>query len=453
MRCRLIAFATMALTVTTAYGVTLDLGGAIARALQTDPRIAEQQHLVRAAEALVQEATASNGLRIEINTFLGLAPGLEGGIFTNNSNTCGIGGCTLRNDAGSLDGVGAWAGLEFTLIKPLYTFGKIEHYTAAASGQVAIREGNVALQRAATSRQVVQAYYGYLAARDATGLLADVDARITSAVELAQRWIEEGREGIILSDLYSLQTGQGIVRHNLAQAHSIEQIAYQGLRLLTGVAPDEVLEVADRYNRPVRFELEPIDVLQRRAIRQRPEMGQLEAGLHARRALVEAKRAEKLPNIYAGLVGGVSVSSGRDDLKNPHVYDPFNYIAATPVVGMQWSWSGGVQAARIAREQAELDALLDKAAFARQGIPYEVTEWRYRVVALQVAVRELASASRSARRWMLAVYADFEAGFEDAREVFDAFQAYVLAHAEYISAVNDHNVGVAELRRVTGDAL
>lgn len=451
MRGRSTVLATLLLTASVAHGVTLDLDAAVARALSADPRIEEQQNLVRAARALVDEALGSGGLRLDVNAFVGLAPGVDGGLFADGATVCGP-TCALRSDAGHPDGIGAWAGLEFTLIKPLFTFGKIEHYAAAARGQVAIREGDVALQRAATAQQVAQAYYGYLVARDAAALLADVDARIGNALTLAQGWIDNDRGGVVLSDIYALQTGQGLVRHNLAQARAVEGIALDGLRLLTGVAPGEPLEVAERYSRPVRIELEPLETLQQRALAQRPEMRQLEAGLRARRALVEAKRAEQRPNLYAGVVGSLAMSSGRDHLDNPHIYDPFQHVGATPVVGMQWAWSGNVQAARIAGAQAELDALLDKAAFARQSIPFEVAQWRHRVVALQTAVVELAQASRAGRRWMLAVYADFEAGFEDAREVFDAFQGYVLIHAEYLSAVNDFNVGVAELRRVTGDA-
>ena len=62
----------------------------------------------------------------------------------------------------------------------------------------------------------------------------------------------------------------------------------------------------------------------------------------------------------------------------------------------------------------------------------------------------MAQASRSGRRWMLASYADFEAGVEKSERVIAAFQGYALAHSDYLTTVNDYNMQVAELLRVSG---
>jgi len=48
--------------------------------------------------------------------------------------------------------------------------------------------------------------------------------------------------------------------------------------------------------------------LQQRAISDRPEMAQVEAGLKARRALVAAKNSDSYPNIYTGIGGSFAYS-------------------------------------------------------------------------------------------------------------------------------------------------
>jgi len=136
-----------------------------------------------------------------------------------------------------------------------------------------------------------------------------------------------------------------------------------------------------------------------RALERRPEMAQLEAGLRARRALVKAKRAEARPDIYAGVVGSLSYAPNRDRLDNPYIYDLFNHVGATPVIGIRWQLASGVQPARVARAQAELEALVSKAAFAREGIPFQVAEAWHQAQAGRRVVRALEAASRSARRW------------------------------------------------------
>ena len=144
-------------------------------------------------------------------------------------------------------------------------------------------------------------------------------------------------------------------------------------------------------------------------------------------------------------------SPGRDRLDNPYIADPFNDYGATPIIGIQWKWASGVQAARVVQAQAELDALVEKSGFARRGIPFEVAEQYHQVQAYYQAVQKLKQASRSARRWMVSSYADFEAGIEDAENALTAFQGYVLTYSEYLKTVNDYNMHVVRLRYVSGE--
>ncbi len=449
---RLITVVLLSALTLPAAAVTVDLEGAIGRALETDPRISESEHLVDVARALLQEATGSDDTFLDLNMFLAIAPEADG-FYSNGRNSCTSLPCSLATNGDEIDGLSPWADLKFKLIKPLLTFGKIENYTDAAQGNVDVKRGDVRLQRIQTRMQVTRAYFGYLTARDSRHLLEDLLNRVSKAQEQMQAALDEGRGTQKLSDLYALQTGAGFLRKGLAQAQAIEATALAGLRLLTGIAEPEPLEVADRHIRPVPLpkEGQTLDVWQEQALRERTEVAQLEAGLRARRALVEAKKAEQRPNVYVGIVGSAAYASERERIDNPQIYDPFNHAGVTPMVGMQWSWAGGVQSARIAQAEAELNALVDKQSFARIGIPFEVAERYNRVRAGRQAVDDMADASRAGRRWMLAAYADFEAGSERMDRVIEAFRSYALAHTDYLTTINDYNIEVAELMRVAGE--
>jgi len=446
--CRWLAASLMTLGIAApAAALTVNLDKAVEMALEADPRISEREHLVDAARALLQEVVAHGDIFFELDTFLALAPGTKDGFFDNGSDTCSALPCKLNDNT---DGISPWASLQFKLIKPLLTFGKIENYAEAAQGNVDVKRGDVRLQRIETRMQVAKAYYGFLAARNSRELLEDIDARVNKAINLVRRWIEEGSGNAKQSDLFAMQTGRGLLRKGLAQSRAIEKIALAGLRLLTGVADDEPLEVADRNIRPVPLPAGSLKEFQERALVERAEIDQLEAGLRARRALVQAKKAENRPNIYAGVAGSAAWAPERDTVDSNFINDPFNHIGASPVLGLQWRWAGSVTQARTAQAEAELNALVDKQAFARAGIPFEVTERYHQMVANQAAVEELALASRAGRRWMLTSYADFEAGIEKSERVIAAFQGYVLAHTDYLTSVNDYNMQVSELLRVSG---
>ncbi|MEK7321594.1 MAG: TolC family protein [Pseudomonadota bacterium] len=441
-------FGAAVLAPTTAGAETVNLEQAVEQALNHDPRIEEMRQLVEVARTLVGEAEGHGGWTVDGNLFLGVAPGVKGGFFENGG--CEPGNCIVRSDRYDPDGLSLWTSLKLSLIKPLYTFGKIENFADAARANVDVKRGDVHLQRAATVLEVKRAYYGYLAARDTRLLLEDVRVRIDGAVALVQEWLDAGEHDIRQADLYALQSGAALIGRYIAQAGALENVAIDGLKVLTGAGLAADLTVADKALQPVALPELNLEDLQQQALANRPEMAQVEAGLRARRALVAANKAGARPNVYAGAVGLLSYSPNRNHLDNPYISDPFNDVGLSPVVGIKWDWSEGVQSAQVTRAEAELNALIAKSAFAREGIPFQVVEQYHQVRAHNEAVISLAEASRAARRWMIASFADFEAGVDKGDKVVTALQGYVLAHTDYLRTVFDYNMHVAQLLNVTG---
>ena len=429
---------------------TLNLQQAIDMALSADPRIDEKRAFVRKAEGLLAEAEGSGGLRYGMTTFLAVTTGLDGGFYENGETSCSS-NCTPRDDAYDFDdGLSLWTSFTFSIIKPLATFGQLENYQEAARQNIAVKQQDITLQQEEIKLDVVRAYYGYLAARDSRYLLEDTLKRLNSALELVSGWLEDDEGKAKLADKFALEAGVGLVNRYLADARGLEEIALEGLKLLTGIDRSEEIELEDRRLRAVALPSETLDEWIELALAQRVEFKQVEAGLAARRALVEAKRAEKKPVIFAGVAGSAAYSPGRDSLENPHIYDPFNYAGVSPMVGLRWQWESGAQPARVEQEQAELDALLHKASFARKGIPFQVAEQYHTVQSKHEAMLAMKDSAQSARRWMIAAYTDFEAGLEEPEKILTAMQAYVLAYADYVRITYDYNNHVAKLNSVSG---
>lgn len=429
---------------------TLNLDQAIQRALSADPRIEEKRAFVKKAEALLQEAEGQGGLRYSIDTYMAVTTGVDGGFYEEGQESC-TGGCTPRDDTYDLDdGLSLWASLTFSIVKPLATFGLLEGYQNAARANILVKQEDVTLQKEIIKLQVVRAYNGFLAARDSRYLLEDTQKRLNAALELVDGWLEEDSGKVKLADRYALEAGIGLVKRFLAEARGLESIAMEGLKLLTGIEREQTLELEDSRLRPVQLPDLTLDEWIETALQNRAEFKQVEAGLAARRALVEAKRASKKPIIFAGVAGSAAYSPDRDHLDNPHIFDPFNHVGISPLVGMRWQWEADAQPAQVAQEQAELDALIHTASFARKGIPFQVTEQYHYVHSKHEAMLAMKQSAQSARRWMIATYTDFEAGLEEAEKILTAMQAYVLAYAEYVQVLNDYNNHVSKLNSVSG---
>lgn len=430
--------------------VTLNLQQAIDMALSADPRIEEKQAFVRKAEALLQEAEGSGGVRYGIDSFLAITTGLEGGFYEGGADSC-TSGCVPRDDSYDFeDGFSLWTSFTFSIIKPLTTFGQLENYQEAARHNIAVMQQDVVLEKETIKLDVVKAYYGFLAARDSRYLLEDTLKRLESALELVTGWLEEDSGKAKLADQYAIEAGLGLLKRYMADARGLEAIALEGLRVLTGVDVNEPLELEDSRLRAEALPDESLEEWVELALANRAEFKQVEAGLAARRALVEAKRAASKPVIFAGVAGTAAYSPQREHLDNPHIYDPFNHVGVAPLIGLRWEWEADAQPARVAQEQAELDALLNKASFARKGIPFQVAEQFHSMIAKYEGMQAMKDSAQSARRWMIATYTDFEAGLEEAEKILTAMQAYVLAYAEYVKIVNDYNNHVSKLKSVSG---
>ncbi|MFT5218658.1 MAG: outer membrane protein [Planctomycetota bacterium] len=427
----------------------ISLQQAIDLATQHDPRVDEKKAFVRKAEGLLQEAEGSAGLRFSVDSFLALTTGVDGGFFEDGAESCSN-NCRPRDDIyGFDDGFSLWGGLTFSIIKPLATFGRLENYEQAAQQNIVIKQQDVELQRDAIRLDVVRAYYGYLTARDSRFLLEDTRERLSSALELVSEWLEDGSGTASQTDRFALQAGLGLIDNFLAEARGVEAIAMEGLKLLTG-KDDDIIELADSRLTPLPLPATSLQEWIDLARANRVEFKQVEAGLVARRALVEATRANKKPIVFAGVAGSLAYAPGRDTLDNPHVYDPFNHVGISPLIGMRWQWEQGAQPARVAQAQAEYDALVHKASFARAGIPFQVREQYFTMQAKYQSIQSMQSSAKAGRRWMIAAYTDFEAGLGEADKILTAMQVYVLAYAEYLRAVNDFNNHLSKLKSVSG---
>jgi outer membrane protein TolC len=426
---------------------TVNLQLAVEMSLAADPRIKEREQVVEAARSLLREVQGNAGWRISANAFIGLAPEVEGGFYDGGA----FSGTTPRTDGDEINGISEWTHLDFALIKPLYTFGKVERYGEAAQGNIDLKLGELKQTRGDTIYDTKRAYYGHLTAHEIRIFLEDIQDKLNRSIASVERNLNEETGESKQSDLYALQAAKGLLGKYTHQARALEKISLDGLKVLTGVGLKGDLAVADERIEPEAFPQIDLAELQTRALQYRPEMQQLEAGLRARRALVAAKKADRMPDVYAGVAGQANYASQRERLDNPYLYDPFNSVGLTPVVGMKWDSAFGVASARVEQAQAELEALNHKKAFAVAGIPFEVGEAYANAEANYEAQRELAEGAAAARRWMVAALADYSAGVESADKVADALKNYVLVQTEYLRTVNDYNMNVAQLARLTGE--
>jgi outer membrane protein TolC len=434
-----------------AQAQTVNLQQATDMAMNADPRIEEQRANVAAAQALIARVEGEGGVRASVNLYAALAPKATDGIFTNGSNTCSAGqNCTLRSDGNTLnDGITVTSGITASIIKPLYTFGKLENYKTAAQYNKQLKSDEVALAKGQTWLTVRRAYYGYLTARDTRAFLVGVRNQLAESEQPMKKKADEGKAA--MRDVYALENGLGLLNRYIAESEGVEKIALDGLKTIIGVPLNDPLEVADEHITAVKMPEGSMAQYSNQALADRPEMHMAESGLSALRSYVQARKAERYPDIYAGVVATAAFTPGRQQINNPYINDPLNQAFVTPVVGVKWDFNPGVLSANVSSAEADLRGAVAKAQLAQVGIPFQVSQAYHSVHALDKQIAALDQARVAAKRWMVSSFLDFQAGLVDGGTLGMAVAGNVSTQVNYLKALNDFNMQVAELNVATGD--
>jgi outer membrane protein len=350
--------------------------------------------------------------------------------------------------AGKIHGVNVFGNLTYTLIQPLYTFGKIAYREEAAGNNIMVKKAGVDLKKGEVMLNVSQAYYGLIlatqgndAVQDARTYLKDTRTRITRLMQINSPNVKE-------SDQYRLAMYEGGVEKFAAQAEEGSKVAYRALKALIGYGENQDFQVPQELPAPVA----PADLNHyiRTALEMRPEFTQLKHGLKARQLLVDAAKADRLPSFFFAVLGQVAGAPGRDYSPDPYINDYFNGIGALPAVGAQWHFDFGILKAKVGEAKAELAQLQNTEKTALMGIPVEVAKDYGKVQENYKGSQGLEKAYINARRWLVTSFSNFDMGLGKMDDIFQAFERYGSFRGDYLQSLFDYNMAVAELDKSSG---
>ena len=354
--------------------------------------------------------------------------------------------------AGKIHGVNVFGNLTFSLVQPLYTFGKIAYREEAAGNNVQVKKSGVDLQKGEVMLQVSQAYYGLIlanqgkdAVKDARTYLKDTRERITRLMRINSPNVKE-------SDQYRLAMYEGGVEKFAAQADEGSKVAYKALKALIGYGENQDFKVPESLPEPAAPHGN-LNYYIQTALQLRPEFSQLKHGLVARQLLVDAAKADRLPSFFFAVLGQVAGAPGRDYNPDPYVNDYFNGMGALPAVGAQWHFDFGILKAKIGEAKAELSQLQHTQKAALMGIPVQVAKDYGKLQENYKGSIGMEKAYINARRWLITSFSNFDMGLGKMDDIFQAFERYGTFRGDYLQTLYDYNLSVAELDKSSGAYL
>lgn len=334
---------------------------------------------------------------------------------------------------------------------PLYTFGKIESIKAAAEANVRVNEWDLEKSRQQLRMDVRRAFYGLMLARDAQYIGNDILGTLGKAIDGIQKKLDAGDNSVDEIDRIRLDYNRDEIVARLADAKKGEQYANAALRFLTGVQtafdiPDEPLKRPENSVAPVVRYLTAARLF-------RADLNMARAGVQARKAMVEFRRAEMYPNIGINLGFGYSVAPGVVQQTTAWIGDSFNRFGPffpSAGLGLQWNLDVLPRSARLAAAESQLEEARAMERLALGGVAVEVENAYAAVVEAKTREESWERAEHRSKRWISNVQDAIELGTKDERYLIEPLRAYLSARALHVQALMDLHVTMSELARVSG---
>ncbi|HNW45668.1 MAG TPA: TolC family protein [Elusimicrobiales bacterium] len=333
---------------------------------------------------------------------------------------------------------------------PLWTWGKIDGYIAAAESGARAAAAEAAQKRGEVIYEVKKYYNSLLLARRLKRTVDDVIATLAEAIKKADELYQAGEGEVKKSDLEMLKVYMAEAQKNQREAAKGITLARLALMQKMGMEESPDFDIAAVKLAPQEGELQPLEHYVSTAFENRPEWRMLKSGLDARRQLLSAEKADRYPLIFLAGEAAYNNSPVRDDQRNPWLYDPYNGTSGGIVVGAKFDFAPAALTARLASKQADLDKLKEKEKFARSGIALQVRNAWETVTAARADIDSAKAGLDAAQRWVMAaglVYALGTAGAEDALK---GLAAKAKTEKDYYQAIFDYNMALADLARMCG---
>jgi outer membrane protein TolC len=424
--------------ITAAPGQRLTLEQCLERALTSSPDITEAQTEIRIAESQLAQAKAGRLPHANFTSINGIVNGATGNAVNGRTDNSDLGPFTRG---------------ELEVVQPLYTFGRISSEIIAASRGVDAKRAATQNAREVTIAAVKELYYNLLLSRQAKELLDEVRENFSKALATAEKRLETGEGTITQQDILKLRIGLASVTREVYTLERAMAVARLALLRQIGLPLTDDTDIADTRLEPVTTQLQPLGRYLEQAGIHRADIAQLEAGLAARQARVEAARGAYYPSFF--IAGGLryAVAPNRESQESPFAKDEFNYFNGGAALGLRWQLDVWMTQAKVAERHAELSKVEVQKQNALSGVALDVQRRYLEVQETQQKMEAAQDARRAVRALLATTLANFELGLGEGKEVFENLGLYTRIVSEYYTSVRDYNIAAARLTQATGQEV
>jgi outer membrane protein TolC len=353
----------------------------------------------------------------------------------------------------SISDWGPYTSLEMLLVKPLYTFGRVEAGEQAARARAQVERARLREAKNKVALETRRLYYQRLYALSMLPALHNADTLLMQAQSKARESFEEATGDVTEVDLAKLTYGITEVKRYKLVAEEGAALALAALKHTMGMAESAELVQADAVlpEAPEGRNQSLVELV-RQAAEARPEWEQIDQGRRATIAWEKAERLAVWPALFvAGTFNGAYTPNHEAD-RNPYHHDTYNHFAGGAAIGLKFDVdpAGARAKARVAQATGEqVDALRRLAA---TGIPLQVRQAYDAIVRSRQALVHTQAGVVATRKWMSFGATAYASGIGEARDVLEGLAAYLQAKRTHAETLLGFWLAQADLTYAIGES-
>jgi outer membrane protein TolC len=421
---------------------TYTLAECLALADRNHPNIWAARARLGVARGQLEEAKFLPYFQWYATAAAGVLPNIGGSLLYTQSNPYSI------NPSAFASGYDPFFSLRIDILLPIYTFGKISSGLEAADANVRVNEWDTEKSRQLVRMDVRRAYYGVMYARDARYLSKEIVKKLDKAIDGISQRLDKGEKDVEETDRFRLQMYRDETLARAADTDRGETYGLAALRFMTGIAtnfdlPDEPMKKPDVPLAPVVRYLGAARLF-------RPEVNMARAGVQARLAELKLQRARFFPDIGLALNATYSVAPSVVAQNDIFAATNLNYFGYGFAIGARWSLDLPTNMARVQQSESRLEETRALERYALGGIGVEVESAYASTIEARTREEHWDQAEHRARQWIATIESAIDLGTKDERALMEPLRAYVFARLEHLRSINDLNIDMSELARVSG---
>ena len=422
--------------------VTVGLAEAERRALEANPLLAGAEARIEVYRAQETRAKRARFLpELSLRNSWGIIPKQRGayneyGVLVSPDTLLGV------------HDMSWFTQVDFRLVQPLWTFGKIGSRIEAAGHAVEASEAGLEKTRADVLLMVRQLYWGVVLAQELENAADDVLEKVAEADTTLNEQYEEGTA--TQNDMFKFQIFQYDAKRRYREVRAGLDETRSGLRAALGLGPDVTVRVETEALDTVSFALGPLAGYLEMARANRPELRELQAGISARRALMVAEQRDAWPTLFFGGSISANVAPDRYDPRNPFWQNLTNYFRGGGVLGFEWNLNFSQHRADAEIQRTEMLQLESQTGALAAMVDQEVREAWLKADRAYTDVAEGRAALQASENWLRAEIQTYDIGMSEIKDLIDAFRANAEMRVTQLKNIADFNTAVAELSRRVG---